>query len=155
MQLEHLFTIRADLGTSHPIGTAHGGIRAIAEVVGGNFEGKRLRGAVLTPGADWAKVEDGHIELDVRLNLKTDDGAGIYMTYTGVLEQNTTIAEAMSEGGESQYGDNQFLTQPRFECGDERYAWLNQVVAIAEGRMVSNGVEYRVYACRATADLPS
>lgn len=155
MQLEHLFTIRAELGTSHSIGAAHGGIRAIAEVVGGSFEGERLRGEVLTPGADWAKVEDGHIELDVRLNLKTSDGAGIYMTYTGVLEQNDAIAKAMNEGNETHYGDNQFVTQPRFECGDERYAWLNRVVAIAEGRMLPSGVEYRIYACTATANPPN
>ncbi len=149
MKLEHLFTIRADLGTSYPIGAAHGGVRAIAEVTGGAFEGERLRGEVLTPGADWAKVEDGYIELDVRLNLKTDDGAGIYMTYTGILEQNTAAVGALSEAGETQYGDNHFLTQPRFECGDPRYSWLNQVVAIAEGRILPHAVEYRVYACQA------
>ncbi len=152
MKLEHLFTIRADLGTSYPIGAARGGVRAIAEVTGGAFEGERLRGDVLTPGADWAVVEgDGFIELDVRLNLRTDDGAGIYMTYTGVLEQNEVVASAMRSGGETQYGDSHFLTQPRFECGDERYAWLNRVVAVAEGRMVPSAVEYRVYACQATA----
>ena len=137
MKLEHLLTIRADLGTSHPIGQAHGGIRAIAEVTGGSFEGPRVRGTVLTPGADWARVEDGYVELDVRLNLKTEDGAGIYMTYTGVLEQNKAAIHALRERGETQFGDHQFVTQPRFECGDERYAWLNQVVAVAEGRLLS------------------
>ena len=155
MQLTHLFTIRADLGTSHPIGAARGHIRAIAEVTGGSFEGERLKGTVLTPGADWAMVQKGHVELDVRLNLKTDDGAGIYMTYTGVLEQNEAAQAAMRDGGGTEFGEHQFLTQPRFECGDERYAWLNRVVAVGEGRLLPGGVEYRVYECVATAGDPS
>jgi hypothetical protein len=38
-----------------------------------------------------------------------------------------------------------FMTQPRFETGDPRYGWLNRVVAVAEGRLLPNAVEYRVY----------
>jgi hypothetical protein len=37
------------------------------------------------------------------------------------------------------------MTQPRFETGDSRYAWLNSVVAVAEGRVLPNAVEYRVF----------
>jgi hypothetical protein len=37
------------------------------------------------------------------------------------------------------------MIQPRFETGDPRYAWLNRVVAVAEGRVLPNAVEYRVY----------
>ena len=37
------------------------------------------------------------------------------------------------------------MTQPRFETGDPNYAWLNSVVAVAEGRALPSAVEYRVY----------
>jgi len=37
------------------------------------------------------------------------------------------------------------LRAPRFETGDPRYAWLNAVVAVAEGRVLPNAVEYRVF----------
>jgi hypothetical protein len=37
------------------------------------------------------------------------------------------------------------MTQPRFETGDSRYAWLNRVVAVAEGRVLPSAVAYRVF----------
>jgi|DEB0MinimDraft_10_1074344.scaffolds.fasta_scaffold146070_2 hypothetical protein len=148
MQLVELFTIRANLGETSMIGAAPSGVRAIAEVVGGTFSGVRLRGDVLTPGADWVVIGDGYGELDVRLNLKTDDGVSIYMHYTGVMEQNEASMAALGGGPETQYGDSYFVSQPRFECGDERYAWLNHVVAVAEGRVLPGAVEYCVYECR-------
>ena len=48
MKLDLLFTIRANLGVTSPIGDGGRGTRAIAEVTGGTFEGERLRGEVLT-----------------------------------------------------------------------------------------------------------
>jgi hypothetical protein len=35
-----------------------------------------------------------------------------------------------------------------FQTGAEKYAWLNQTVAIGRGRAVPGGVEYRVWALR-------
>jgi hypothetical protein len=37
------------------------------------------------------------------------------------------------------------MTQPRFETGDPRYAWMNSIVAVAEGRVLPGAVEYRVF----------
>ncbi len=38
------------------------------------------------------------------------------------------------------------MTAPRFETGDERYAWLNDLVCVGEGKRTETGVAYRVYA---------
>lgn len=148
MQLNELFTIRIALGDSSVIGNGLAGLRVIAEVSGGTFEGERLRGTVLTPGADWVVLNEGYGEVDVRLNLLCDDGARVYMHYTGVLEQNEAALNALSGSGETNYGDHYFVTQPRFECGHEGYEWLNRTVAIAEGRLIKGEVEYRVFECR-------
>ena len=67
------------------------------------------------------------------------------MQYTGVLALNPAFLAAAAGGAETQYGDTFMMTQPRFETGDERYAWLNSVVAVGEGRAVSGGVEYRIH----------
>ncbi len=40
------------------------------------------------------------------------------------------------------------MTSPRFETGDDRYAWLNGLVCVAEGKRWEQGVAYRVYAVR-------
>ncbi len=149
MKLDHLMTFRATLRQpADAVGTTPFGQRGIAEVVGGSFEGARLKGAVVTPGADWYLLgSDGVLQVDVRATLKTDDGAFIYVQYLGKLRLNEATAAALAAGRETAYGDTYFMTQPRFETGSEKYAWLNSIVAVAEGRVVPSGVEYRVFEC--------
>jgi hypothetical protein len=50
------------------------------------------------------------------------------------------------EGTEgTDFGDQYFYISPRFETGDERYAWLNQSVFVGQGRVYPGfGVEYNV-----------
>jgi hypothetical protein len=57
----------------------------IVECTAGRFEGQRLKGDVLAPSGDWVRLAaDGSMRLDVRMLLRTDDGADILMTYGGV-----------------------------------------------------------------------
>lgn len=148
MKTEHLLTFTATIGANRPVGAGPYGTRAIAEVTGGSFEGPRLKGRIRTPGADWVLIDaTGHGRIDVRALFETDDGANIYVTYTGVLQLTEAISAALAGTGETQFGDNYFVTQVRFETGDERYAWLNHVVAVGEGRLLAGQVQYRVYRC--------
>jgi hypothetical protein len=139
-------TYRVDLKPPVDVGPVPAGSRQIFDVTGGHFEGPRLKGQVLPSGADWLLLgPDGVARLDVRGTFETDDGARIYVQYHGILVFNDKLTQALASGGETQYGDTRFFTQPRFETGDERYAWLNSVVAVGEGRNLPNAVEYRVY----------
>ena len=145
-RLEYLMTYRADLKEPVEIGAVPSGSRQIFDVKGGSFEGPRLKGKLLASGGDWLLIgNDGVGRLDVRGTLETDDGAHIYVHYYGVLEMNEKVLGALEKGETTDYGDAYFMTQPRFETGDPRYAWLNRVVAVAEGRILPNAVEYRVY----------
>jgi hypothetical protein len=48
-----------------------------------------LAGDLIGGGDDWLlNSPDGLARVDVRLQLPTDDGATIYITYFGVLELN-------------------------------------------------------------------
>jgi hypothetical protein len=145
-KLEYLMTYRADLKAPIEIGAVPSGNRQIYDVTGGSFEGPRLRGELLASGGDWLLIgNDGVGRLDVRGTFETDDGARVYVQYHGVLVINEKVTAVLAEGSETQYGDTYFITQPRFETGDPRYAWLNSTVAVAEGRVLPNAVEYRVY----------
>ncbi len=145
-KLEHLLTYHADLKEATPVGPVPTGTRIIADVAGGTFEGPRLKGTLGASGADWLLIgPDGVGRLDVRATLTTDDGANIYMQYVGVLVMNEAVTETLAGNRTCDYGDTYFMTQPRFETGDERYAWLNSVVAVAEGRVLPGAVEYRVF----------
>ena len=146
MKLEYLMTYRADLKPPVEVGAGPFGTRSIFDVIGGSAEGPRLRGKFLASGGDWLLLAtDGTGYLDVRGTLETDDGARIYIHYHGVLELNEKVLSALAEGKETDYGDTYFMTQPRFETGDPRYQWMNRIVAVAEGRVLQNAVEYHVY----------
>lgn len=150
MQLVPLLTFRAEIRRpADLVGDVPIGNRSIHHVVGGSFEGERLRGKVLPGGGDWiVRTADGVNRLDVRAGLETDDGAVIYVQYTGVMQINDTATAKLRSGEDTDFGDCDFMTMPRFETGDANYAWLNNVVAVAEGRLVSDGVEYNVFEAR-------
>ena len=143
---EYLMTYRADLKDPIDIGAVPSGNRRIFDVTGGSFEGPRLKGRLLPSGGDWLLIgTDGIGRLDVRGTFETEDGAHVYAQYFGVLVLNEAVMGTLTQGRETQYGDTYFMTQPRFETGHPDYTWLNSVVAIAEGRVLPNAVEYRVF----------
>ncbi len=146
MKLEPLMTYHADLKAPVDVGKGPLGRRMIFDVTQGTVKGARISGKLLASGADWLLIDDAGIgRLDVRGTLETHDGAHIYMQYHGILEMNEKVLTAMGKGESLDYGDTYFMTSPRFETGDSRYEWLNHLVSVAEGRMLPNAVEYRVF----------
>jgi hypothetical protein len=145
-KLEHIVDFRGDLKDPLSIGAGPFGARQIFDVVGGTFEGPRLKGRVLPSGGDWVLVgADGVGRLDVRSTIQTDDGANIYIQYFGTMHLNDKVMATLASGADTDFGDTYFFTAPRFETGDERYAWLNKIVAIGQGRVLPNAVEYRIF----------
>ncbi len=115
------------------VGQGPSGFRVVAEVESATVEGDRLRGASLgSAGADWLTLVDGIATIDVRLTLETHDGAVILVTYTGRSD--------FREGP----GVHPIYSAPVFETGDERYAWLNLVQAVAKGTFDGSHVVYEV-----------
>jgi hypothetical protein len=145
MNLEFEFTLSATIKAPVNVGAGPFGVRQYFEVTGGTIEGK-LNGKVLTGGGDWLLVgTDGFARLDVRAQLLTDDGAFVYLNYPGLLEFNEKVGQALATGGSTDYGDHYLRTTPRFETGDPRYAWLNQSLYVAEGRLRDGILEYKIY----------
>lgn len=133
LPVEHLFTLSAETGPRTTIADGPNGTRVIVGITGGTFKGARLSGQVEPGGGDWLTLRaDGTARLDVRVVLRTDDGAVIYMSYNGIA--------APREGG------TQLRSAPQFETSDERYTWLNAVQAVGKGVPTPGGVTYEVYA---------
>jgi hypothetical protein len=147
MDLVHEFTFTGELKEPVPVGPGPFGDRTIFEVSGGTIEGERIHGTVGTGGADWILAcPDGYGRLDVRATFHTHDGAHIYVQYFGVLEYTDAALAAVGGERSSDYDEHYFRTTPRLECGDERYAWVNQTVFVGEGRIHPGPVvEYRVH----------
>jgi hypothetical protein len=135
MELEPLFEITAQIAPPILIPDTPDGTRVVIHVTGGKFEGPRLKGTVLASGADWFRVRpDGKVGIiDVRLVLQTDDGENIYMTYTGRAKMGPS-------------GPTGLATAPVFATSTKgKYAWLNDVQALATGEPGPVGVTYKVY----------
>jgi hypothetical protein len=147
MELAYEFTFTAELAPAVPVGPGPFGTRRIREVTGGEVQGERIRGTVGTGGADWVLLgPDGWGRLDVRLTIHTHDGAHIYVQYFGVIEYTEAAHAANAGEHSSDYGDHYFRTAPRLETGEDRYAWVNQTLFVAEGRLHPGPVaEYRVH----------
>lgn len=146
LQYELLFEMSADVPSGQEIGMMPLGMRRIFYVTGGTFAGPRLRGVVLPGGGDWlVERNDGTALLDVRATLQTDDGHLIYTNYRGYL-YFPPLARAKEEAGQSlDWSDYYFRTAPFFETGSEKYAWLNNVLAVGVGEIGAGLVAYSVY----------
>lgn len=136
LDAEFLFTLTAELGdASHAmIRNGPAGTRFIVPVSGGHFEGPRLKGTIVPPGGDWVQSRpDRSARLDVRLQLVTDDGTPILMTYQGI-------------GMPGEDGSTDIRTAPTFEAPEGDHAWLNTVQAVGIGSASGASVTYRIYA---------
>ena len=103
-------------------------------------------------GGDWGLVLDSTtFKLDVRATIETDDGALIYMTYSGYIHADSKKFAALlgGKGNELSPSDYYFRTNPVFETSSPKYAWLNHTIAVGVGHIPSPGkVAYKVYAIK-------
>src|SRR4051812_14353878 len=87
MKSRPLFALRLNTPPPQDLGDTSAGGRVIFPIIGGVFEGERLRGKVLAGGADWTlRRPDGAVELDLRITLETDDQALVHMTFSGLRD---------------------------------------------------------------------
>ena len=127
------------------IGKTPAGLRRIAPVTGGTFSGARLNGIVLG-GDDWViNRPDGAMVVDVRLTLKTGDGVAIYLTYQGRFIAAPEVMARFARGAMLELSEYSLAIRATFECGDDRYAWLNNVIAVGRGEQTATGVIYHIF----------
>lgn len=133
-ELVPLATVRVTRGEVHRLGSTAFHRRVIGGIAQGRWTGERLNADIVAPGGDWAiPSTDGSIMLlDVRQTLRTDDGALVYVTYQGRCDR----------------GRGTYTVAPTFETDDERYAWLNAVQAVGQGRTDGDDIVYEMFEVR-------
>ena len=133
-------TITAQLGDQIELGSGPKGVRLISDVVSLEVASERVKASLATnDAADWLTISDNGTLgcLDVRFTLKTDNGAYIYVEYSGRAEMETGL----------------IATAPTFQTSHEKYLWLNRVQAVAAGYIDDTGkLTYSLYEVKVTAD---
>jgi hypothetical protein len=147
LQSRHLFTMTITLHPIEDIGDTPAGTRRVFPVAGGDFAGERLRGAILpVAGSDLLLTRaDGSSQQDVRMILRTDDGALIVMTYRGVRHAPPEVNARIARGELVAASEYYLRTVPFFETSSPRYAWLNTIVSVGIGERRPNDVVYQVF----------
>jgi hypothetical protein len=147
MNTRLLTTLHVVVATPHNIGAVPHGTRRTVPISGGHFEGSRLRGTVSPSGsADWLLLRaDGVLELDLRVTLRTDDGALIFMKSFGLRHGPPEVIAAIGRGDTVDPATYYFRTTPRFETAHPAYAFLNRLVAVAAGDRRAEGPVYTIH----------
>lgn len=147
LRSRHLFTITITLLPTEELGSTPAGNRRIFPVAGGDFKGERVRGTVLpVAGSDLLLTRpDGTSQQDVRMVLRTDDGALILMTYRGVRYASADVNDRLARGEQVPASDYYLRTAPFFETSSPKYAWLNKIVTVGVGERRKDGVVYEVF----------
>jgi len=142
-----------EVGDIMALGQSPWSNRRVGYIIGGRFEGPRLSGDILPGGGNWPEAgvgPDGAAvgTFDARSVWKTDDGALIYVTYTGRSLVPADVGAAFRDPAQPYVDPSRYKLHiaPVFETADPPYAWLNAVLAVGCGERVTGGVRHFIYA---------
>jgi Protein of unknown function (DUF3237) len=145
LPVEHLFDMHVNLQPAQPIPTPIGA-RMTFITTGGLIDGPKLRGEILPGGGDWLLVgSDGAGRVDVRATIRTHDGVLIHYETRGIIKIPGDGLDRLAAGEVLPFDETYVRTTPKFETADERYAWLNQIVAVGYNVLSPNHIDYRIY----------
>ena len=131
----------ARLGDFVELGDGPKGVRMIVDVLEVTLTSERVNATLATNDcADWLTMSEGGAlgALDVRMTLKTDDGAIIYVEY----------------GGRANFETGLIAAAPTFQTSHENYKWLNSVQAVSAGQvnLETKALVYKLYEVSVTAE---
>ena len=143
---DYLFTIRVTVDKLHDVGPVPLGTRHLDMLGSGTFDGPKLKGMVLPGGIDQKTFRtDGAMNPNVRMVLQTDDGALIYMHYTGVRYGTPEVMDRIAKGDTVDPSEYYLRNTPYFETSATKYDWLNRIVSVGVGRRMPDHAAYDVF----------
>jgi len=146
MRLEPLATFHVLLDDILDLGDTQWGRRRVVPIIGGSFEGPRLRGTVVPGGADWQVMHaDGMITVDTRYLLRTDDDVLITLATNGVRHGPPEVISRINAGDDVDPASYYFRLFSRFETGSPQYVWLTRSLVVASAAREANAVRYQAY----------
>src|SRR5579859_4999803 len=133
LKSEFLFGLEISFNPPQLVGPVLKGTRLITPFKSGFVKSDKVNGKILECGGDWGLILDSTTyKVDSRAAIETDDGALIYIVYSGYSHATAKTAAMIGagKGGELSPSDYYFRTNVSFETSSPRYAWLNRILAI-------------------------
>ena len=136
---EFVMQLKVTLDQPYTVGETPHGRRTVIPITGGTFEGPKLKGTILSGGADWQLAKGNRTEVEAIYSIKTDDGVYIHIRNRGII-----ASDKDEQGRPSFY----FRCAPHFEAPeDSKYAWLNNALFLCAPDMGGgfNGITLNVW----------
>ncbi|KAH8724888.1 hypothetical protein GQ44DRAFT_707977 [Phaeosphaeriaceae sp. PMI808] len=156
--LQPAFTVRVDIDAPIQVGGQAGSQLVIVPMISGTVKSEpgfepKLNGELHGVGYDYIHNDTNgeNMRLDVRSQVKNDDGAILAMYYKGTVALTQGVKAILSGSSDAKttpYGDS-FVTF-RFETGNAAYKELENGTYVAAGHFVTGEgkpgvvVEYKV-----------
>jgi len=145
-ELELIFSATAALDPALVVGATPQGARRVVPIIGGRFEGPKMRGEVLRGGADWQFTRgDGVTELEALYLLRTDDGVLIQVRNRGLRHGPEEVMRRLAAGEPVDPNEYYFRAAPSFSAPEGKYAWLNRSLFLCTGARRAAAVELEFY----------
>jgi hypothetical protein len=146
LEPEMTYQVRTTQSLEPTIGSPLG-TRQYWQVSEATLKGARIRATLAATGSDWMEIgQDGFWRPNVRAQFLTDDGAVIFMRYTGLVQQTEAFKQAAIDDKPTAWTDQYMRLAIHFDTGAEKYRWLNMSLFVAAGRVLGTGrIEYNVH----------
>ena len=112
------------------------GSRTVVGVTGGTFEGPKLKGKVVGPGADWPMRDQRHAARSRRAHDSRDRRRPEDLHDVSWRDPHAACRPA---------GERYWRTTPIFETDSKKYEWITQIVAVGVNFTVPQRVAYRIF----------
>jgi hypothetical protein len=143
---EPIFHIRAELADVLQLGQTPYGERRVVNILGGQVDGRMLRGRILPGGADWQIIRTDRVtDLKARYTIESEGGARVLVASNGLRHGPPEVIDRLTRGETVDPSLYYFRTAMRFETSDESFHWLNRIIAIARGIRDARAVRLDVY----------
>ncbi|NML06653.1 DUF3237 domain-containing protein [Sphingomonas sp. G-3-2-10] len=141
------FQVEVTLGPPQELGNVDGVRKRIIPITGGTFSGEKVKGVVMSGGADWQDIrpEDGLTRVFAHYWLKADDGSVISVKNNGIRRAPPEVMKKMMAGEIVPPADYYFRTTPVFDTGAAAHRWLNENVFVCVGARLPDKVVIRTY----------
>src|SRR3954471_5064865 len=143
---EPIFSIRCEVANIIDLGPTTIGHRCVANLLEGSASGAKLSGRIVPGGTDWQiMAADGALDIHARYTIESDAGALIQLDSRGLRNGSLDVMARLGRGEDVDPALYYFRTVMRFETAHPSAAWMNRILALANGARETNAVKLEVY----------